>query len=196
MTRALVQQMLEALNTCGYEDHGAHYPEFDDDAVEAAITASREYLAAPEQLEYVAKVFICSDCQHPYVDAPPSQCDCLGKEQYTEGYIYTNPAPQPTTPEPVNQALLAALKEYAKAGVGNSTDWRVQLSALRMATAAIASAEQAPQPTELSDSDIEELTGHLIAEKEYENWTGREQLVVTGCIDFARAVLAARGGAK
>lgn len=34
-----------------------------------------------------------------------------------------------------NEKLRAALAEYARAGVGNSTDWHIQLSALRMATA-------------------------------------------------------------
>ena len=33
--------------------------------------------------------------------------------------------------------LVEALEEYGRAGVGNSTDWRVQLSALRLATAAL-----------------------------------------------------------
>jgi hypothetical protein len=36
-----------------------------------------------------------------------------------------------------NAALRAALAEYARAGVGNSTDWSIQLSALRLATEAI-----------------------------------------------------------
>ena len=33
-----------------------------------------------------------------------------------------------------NQKLRDALKEYGRAGVGNSTDWRIQISALQMAT--------------------------------------------------------------
>jgi hypothetical protein len=34
-----------------------------------------------------------------------------------------------------NEKLRAALAEYARAGVGNSTDWHIQLGAYRMATA-------------------------------------------------------------
>ena len=33
--------------------------------------------------------------------------------------------------------LVEALEEYGRAGVGNSTDWRVQLSALRLASTAL-----------------------------------------------------------
>ena len=33
-----------------------------------------------------------------------------------------------------NRKLRDALKEYGRAGVGNSTDWRIQISALQMAT--------------------------------------------------------------
>ena len=49
--------------------------------------------------------------------------------------------------------LVLALEEYQRAGVGNSTDWSIQRSALRMATAAlerralrIASAKLSPTP--------------------------------------------------
>ena len=37
--------------------------------------------------EDARKVFICRDCGFPYVDQPTSQCDCLGREIYDEGYI-------------------------------------------------------------------------------------------------------------
>ena len=42
--RKVLEQALEALETCGYEDHGAHEPEFDDDKVDSAITAIQEQL--------------------------------------------------------------------------------------------------------------------------------------------------------
>ena len=45
--------------------------------------------------------------------------------------LFTRPMPAEVT------ELVEALEEYGRAGVGNSTDWRVQLSALRLATAAL-----------------------------------------------------------
>jgi len=36
-----------------------------------------------------------------------------------------------------NKVLRGALREYMRAGVGNSTDWRIQISALQLATAAL-----------------------------------------------------------
>ena len=46
--------------------------------------------------------------------------------------LFTRPMPAQDVTE-----LVEALEEYGRAGVGNSTDWRVQLSALRLATAAL-----------------------------------------------------------
>ncbi len=46
--------------------------------------------------------------------------------------LFTRPMPAQDVAE-----LVEALEEYGRAGVGNSTDWRVQLSALRLATAAL-----------------------------------------------------------
>ena len=42
--RKVLEQALKALETCGYEDHGSHEPEFDDDKVDSAITAIQEQL--------------------------------------------------------------------------------------------------------------------------------------------------------
>jgi len=66
-----------------------------------------------------------------------------------EGWCYTNTPPtlpelqeieplfaRPMPAQDVTE-LVEALEEYGRAGVGNSTDWRVQLSALRLATAAL-----------------------------------------------------------
>lgn len=46
--------------------------------------------------------------------------------------LFTRPMPADVT------ELVEALEEYGRAGVGNSTDWRIQLSALRLATKALA----------------------------------------------------------
>ena len=43
--------------------------------------------------EPLCEVHICDSCGYAYQDSPPSQCDCLGDEQYTKGYIYTRPQP-------------------------------------------------------------------------------------------------------
>ena len=47
-----------------------------------------------EKSEPLDKVYICNSCGHAYQIQPPSQCDCLGDEKYTEGYIYTTPQPK------------------------------------------------------------------------------------------------------
>ena len=44
--------------------------------------------------EPLCEVHICDSCGYAYQDSPPSQCDCLGDEQYTKGYIYTRPQPK------------------------------------------------------------------------------------------------------
>ena len=53
-----------------------------------------------------------------------------------------------------------------------------------------------PKAPELTDDEIHALAWNLSAEKEYEAYTGQERLVVSGYIDFARAVLAAQGAKK
>jgi hypothetical protein len=59
---------------------------------------------------------------------------------------------QPTPPEPVNQMLLAALKIVrGKHGCGALT---LPVADLERVDAAITAAEQAPQPTELTDADV------------------------------------------
>lgn len=63
------------------------------------------------------------------------------------------------------EQLKAALEEYMRAGVGNSTDWRIQLSALRMATeifngnrkSAVVSVE--PDPASVLSTDKEYTNG-------------------------------------
>lgn len=38
------------------------------------------------------EVSICNSCGHVHQGDAPYQCDCLGTEQYTKGYVYTAPA--------------------------------------------------------------------------------------------------------
>mgnify|MGYP000406170482 CR=1 FL=1 len=181
--RKLIEQMLGALDDIYAHGH-TNLP------VKSIITTAREYLAASEQSEHVGEI---TETNSTGFKCEFSRSLSVGTKLYTA-------APQPTTTEPVNQMLLDALKRAVREtpkrypAHRHSEGYRVAEYPAWVVTAnnAIAAAEQAPQPTELTDSDIEELTGRLRAEKEYENWTGREQLVVTGCIDFARAVLAAQ----
>ena len=56
----------------------------------------------------------------------------LMQQGWTLKPLFTRPMPAQDVTE-----LVEALEEYGRAGVGNSTDWRVQLSALRLATAAL-----------------------------------------------------------
>lgn len=56
------------------------------------------YAAPPAQAiawvpEGSRKVFICRDCDGVYSDEPVSQCDCMGREIYDEGYIVMLTAP-------------------------------------------------------------------------------------------------------
>ena len=74
-----------------------------------------------------------------FISCSPYTWEDCTPEQFTEyqGVIetrklFTRPMPAQDVTE-----LVEALEEYGRAGVGNSTDWRVQLSALRLATAAL-----------------------------------------------------------
>ena len=242
--RKLIEQMIEALESSSGK------------TAEAAITAAREYLAAPEQSEpltdgYVQRVpdkcdrivwrnsYYHLPIRQPapepvawldpwtgknattdfdaygkhgvplYTAAPqptaPEPVATAGAMPGTDGFtmaafesvkvpvgtkLYTA-APQPTTPEPVNQMLLAAC-QFSKSVLGKMHPDSDGVHAFVMLQDAIAAAEQAPQPTELTDEEIEELTWNLGAEKIYEQYTGQESVAPTGVIEFARAVLAAQ----
>ena len=105
-------------------------------------------------------------------------------------------APQPPTPEPVNQMLLAALNACADA-LCNSQNFILSVSsdgfgavcaeengiAISMANEILDAAEQAPQPTELTPKDIEALYMEHCPDDSLE-----------AAIAFARAVLAAQKG--
>ena len=53
-----------------------------------------------------------------------------------------------------------------------------------------------PQREPLTDEQIEALAWFLVAEREYEAYTGQESLVVLGHLDFARAIERAHGITK
>ena len=178
MTRALITQMLEALG------------HFDDvDKTEKAITAAEECLAAPEQSNPVAKIVRNASGQISMQSPAGSAFDMskhVGETLYTA-------APQPTTPEPVNQMLLAALRKLVGTPDNPLTGWLgangtdelfaceycgqthldcTQIShpahcPIPAAHAAIAAAGQAPQPTELTDAEIDEITAHCHDGKAY-----------------------------
>ena len=147
----------------------------------AAITAAREYLAQPEQSEPVGEI----------TETNSTGFKCEFNRSLPVGAKLYTAAPQPTTPEPVNQMLLAAC-QFSKSVLGKMHPDSDGVHAFVMLQDAIAAAEQAPQPTELTDEEIEELTWNLGAEKIYEQYTGQESVAPTGVIEFARAVLAAQ----
>lgn len=161
--RELVQQMLatlEAANAIIYEEFcGTTCPELH--TCDETILAARAYLAAPEQKTWQ---IWCDTCEGggtvdntlggdntnatSHDDCP----DCNGR-----GFNNRH-APQPTTPEPVNQMLLAALKEIDNWLVcwciATPEDMAQSFGHMeQVASAAIAAAEQAPQP-ELTDEQI------------------------------------------
>ena len=199
--RELVQQMLatlEAANAIIYEEFcGTTCPELH--TCDETILAARAYLAAPEQKTWQ---IWCDTCEGggtvdntlggdntnatSHDDCP----DCNGR-----GFNNRH-APQPTTPEPVNQMLLAALNACADA-LCNSQNFILSVSsdgfgavcaeangiAIDMANEILNAAEQAPQPTELTPKDIEALYMEHCPDDSLE-----------AAIAFARAVLAAQKG--
>jgi len=134
----------------------AHPLRSDIDCMQAEITELRAALAQTEppaqgEWHHCSPELLASgvDC------ATTKRRDCVcehggSHDHFITALLQSKPA------EPVNQVLLDALEEYRKAGVGNSTDWRIQLSALRMATAAIAQAQPAKREP-LSEARIIEL---------------------------------------
>jgi hypothetical protein len=64
------------------------------DSFADSISKLRQAIEQAEKQEPIRKVYICQSCDFPYADHPPSSCDCMGDEKYTEAYIYTTPQPQ------------------------------------------------------------------------------------------------------
>ena len=144
MTRELITQMLEAMDSGAMLDDGS----IDTDYLDA-ITAAREYLAVPEQ-EPVA--YLAWRDGKPCYDADDAVCEDAvwpvdGDDDRTSMPVSLHPAP-----EPVNQMLLEALKMALHQ---NEHDMVMTGAECRKCAAAIAQAEQAPQSTELTDDYLD-----------------------------------------
>ena len=144
MTRKLIEQMLEALNGTVYGEACFRKE------VREAMEAARAYLAAPEQSEPHYQVWTdghWNDVAKYYFDSV--------RNEKMKRVLHDHTAPQPTTPEPVNQMLLAACKRMrsmlAQAAERGNND---ALYEVNFASAVIAAAEQAPQPTDPADDDL------------------------------------------
>lgn len=191
--RKLITQMLEALTLAdNIALVGAAYTPRSVDLglgqIRDAITAAREYLAAPEQSEPVGEVrnseaYFYNGMYTDKTDLPNGT------------KLYTNPAPQPKA-EPVNQMLLAAFKDAAdrmqafadynlKMGESRRGIANGYASSAVIARAAIAAAEQAPQPAELTDDAVADALAAWFS-KEFEYNSSMETRM-------RAAVLAAQG---
>ena len=163
MTRALITQMLEALDTiAAYGSQNAECARLGYKAREAA----REYLAAPEQSEPVDKSQWWYTELRDFWGSADHVVTLDTRRAAKVALDYVFRAPQPTTPEPVNQALLAALNACADA-LCNSQNFILSVSsdgfgavcaeangiAIDMANEILDAAEQSAQP-ELTDEQI------------------------------------------
>ena len=91
-----------------YNDHGEAV--WKHTLMEIAVRLESGGYAAPQpqdDQEPVRKMYVCNSCQFPYADQPPSQCDCLGDETYTEAYLCTNlqPKREPLTDEQIKDIV-------------------------------------------------------------------------------------------
>ena len=157
---------------CGPEDFGI--PKIWEERVENYVNW-RLSLSAPEQSEavmYQYRNIVEGEPKteweevkprNPHMETVQDSINELlayrykGRPSYEVRALYA--APQPTTPEPVNQALIGQLKEFARVfpelNMSNFTDddvadlngWGIEV------VTAIDAAEQAPQP-ELTDEQI------------------------------------------
>lgn len=147
--RELVQQMLASLKAADAiicdEFGGTTCPELH--TCDEAILAARAYLAAPEQSEPVD----FGGNNHPITlhgwQAVLKEGGGTVLVPITQQIPRLKPTPQPTTPEPVNQMLLEALKRALEAIVNEPHATPNLVNAGRTVDAAIDLAEQAPQPT-------------------------------------------------
>jgi hypothetical protein len=81
-----------AMNALEFSETQSHRLQYDVEA--SALAALSAALEQPQgEQEPVRKMYVCNSCQFPYSDQPPSQCDCLGDETYTEAYLCTNLQP-------------------------------------------------------------------------------------------------------
>ncbi len=94
LPRAVVEQVLD------FVEFHSKYWNGSGEHPQKIVSDLRQALEA-EQVEPVRKMYVCNSCQFPYADQPPSQCDCLGDETYTEAYLHIHPQPAKPQPEPV-----------------------------------------------------------------------------------------------
>ena len=89
LPREVVEQAIDALY-CTDSEEGSPAYNFELKAIEELRAA----LEQPQgEQELVQKMYVCNSCQFPYADQPPSQCECLGDETYTEAHLCTNLQP-------------------------------------------------------------------------------------------------------
>ena len=124
--KVVVEQVLDALESCTYEPTGYHEQIYDSDAVDASITALREALAQPQPVQQEPVAFVKS------LDEPSPRCvidikyctwaehECGDHLKYVP--LYTSPqAAQPLSDEHLSK-LLCALHSETNAKI-NLHEW-------------------------------------------------------------------------
>jgi hypothetical protein len=89
--------------------------------------------------------------------------------------------------KPTDEMVQAATDEYDEWAVDNKGTTEC-IRAMLVKALKAATPEAQRQWVGLTDEDIAETDWHLSADREYEQWTLQEQLVVCGVKDFARAI--------
>jgi len=149
--------------------------------IEDSCTAAREYLAAPV-VEPVGKVISSGPADFPIFQWISADHSLRCK---TGDLLYTNPAQE--AKQPVNQILVSALNAMLTHMGMDEDEWNK--GTFDQARAAIKAAEQAPQPAELTDEEINNVFFHSISP----GWTRRDDATIAVFRKFARAILAAQG---
>ena len=142
LPRDVVDLALEAVTAAM---SGGPYKHRCSDAIDALRKALEQQQNKQEPMR---KMYVCNSCQFPYADQPPSQCDCLGDETYTEAWLCTSPKPRRT---PLTDECIDAIAESMPGGLDgflNGWGWR------QFARAVL---ESAPQPPEHYDQQALDL---------------------------------------
>ena len=154
--RKLIEQMLEAVVASqAYAEAGSQ----DSFTLDNAITAARAYLAAPEQSEPIREL---EQGREPvaivkWAGYPDGTCNVLWKTSVpNDTLLYTRPAPKaPEQSEPVNQMLqgCACRWDADDNRVATCVRHKGWLDVVQEWSDRAKAAEQAPQPTELTDEE-------------------------------------------
>lgn len=118
LPREVVDLALEAVTAAM---SGGPYKHRCSDAIDALRKALEQQQNKQEPMR---KMYVCNSCQFPYADQPPSQCDCLGDETYTEAWLCTSPKPRRT---PLTDECIDAIAESMPGGLDgflNGWGWR------------------------------------------------------------------------